>query len=224
MPSGNHDLHIHSLYSDASSEVFQIAQRASRLGLDTIAITDHFWPSLGSRRGGRPLIEERRREIGSARDHFPELRILDGAEVDIDADGELAEVAGGLGQFELIIGSFHWSMDSALWAQALSRALREPGFQILGHWDGFLTSFRERDGEIAAAALAEAGVVIELSGRYHVQYPRFLEQGKEHGCFFSFGSDAHSVEGIGRLQYQRQLASDLDLNIVDVNRLGRAPD
>ncbi len=224
MPSGNHDLHIHSLYSDASSEVFRIAERSSSLGLDTIAITDHFWPSLGSRRGGRPLIEERRAEIESARDHFSELRVLDGAEVDIDADGELAEVAGGLEQFDLIVGSFHWSMDSSLWAQALARALREPRFQILGHWDGFLTSFRESDGDAAATALAKAGVAIELSGRYQVQYPRFLEQGKEHGCVFSFGSDAHSVEGIGRLQYQRQLASDLDLKIVDVNGLGRGTD
>jgi predicted metal-dependent phosphoesterase TrpH len=35
------DLHIHSTYSDGASTVEQILFRAQRLGLDTIAITDH---------------------------------------------------------------------------------------------------------------------------------------------------------------------------------------
>ena len=219
MVNGNHDLHIHSEYSDANSGIFEIAERADTLGLQTIAVTDHFWPSLGSRKGGSGLIESRRREIVEARSHFPDLTILDGAEVDIAADGTLAEVAGGLDQFDIIIGSFHWSMDSSQWVQALTGALREPEFNILGHWDGFLTYFREGDGLAAAKALANARVAVELSGRYQVQYPRFLEQAREAGCEFSFGSDAHSVEGIGRLQFQRRLASDLGLNIVKVEQL-----
>jgi histidinol phosphatase-like PHP family hydrolase len=223
MVTGNHDLHIHSIYSDANSTIFEIAERAHKLGLETIAITDHFWPSLGSRRGGRELIESRRREIVDVRSHFPSLTILDGAEVDVAADGTLAEVAGGLIQFDIIIGSFHWSMDSSHWAQALSRSLENPKFQILGHWDGFLTYFREEDGQAAARALAKAGVAIELSGRYQVQYPRFLEQARDCGCTFSFGSDAHSVEGIGRLQHQRQLASDMSLRIVDLDELCSNP-
>ena len=54
------------------------------LKLETIAITDHFWPSMGSQRGGIKNIESRRYEIDTGRSDFPKLAILDGAEVDIE--------------------------------------------------------------------------------------------------------------------------------------------
>lgn len=215
MAGVKHDLHIHSEYSDASSTVYEIAERADILGLDTIAITDHFWPSLGSRRGGRGLIESRRREIEDARSHFPGLVILDGAEIDIGSDGILAEVAGGLEQFDILIGSFHWSTDSVQWVHALERAVREPEFQILGHFDGYLTYYREEDGEKAARALTEADVAVELSRRYPVTYVHFLEAAEQAGCSFTLGSDSHSVETVGRLQFQSKLASDMGLRLKD---------
>ncbi|TFF84650.1 PHP domain-containing protein [Candidatus Thorarchaeota archaeon] len=213
MATVKHDLHIHSDYSDGSSKVYEIVERAHTLGLAIIAITDHFWPSLGSRRGGISLIERRRREIEDARSYFPDLIILDGAEVDIGSDGSLAEVAGGLEQFDLVIGSFHWSMDSTQWAHALDMALRDPQFQILGHFDGYLTYYREEDGERAAEALAKAGVSVELSGRYQVRHTHFLQVAQEAGCRFSLGSDSHSVESVGRTQFQNRLASDMNLRL-----------
>ena len=78
----NDDLHVHSSYSDGNAGISEIAQRANLLHLDTIAITDHFWPSLGSQRGGKSIIENRRLEINTAKKEYPKLTILDGAEVD----------------------------------------------------------------------------------------------------------------------------------------------
>ncbi|MFX1578334.1 MAG: PHP domain-containing protein, partial [Promethearchaeota archaeon] len=152
MTSGLEDLHIHSNYSDAVSSVEEIVKRAIALKLKTIAIADHFWPSLGSRQGGVNLIEQRRHEIETCRNDYPYIRILDAAEVDIQSNGELAPVAGGLEQFDLVIGSFHWYTDSTTWVSALVKALRRKEFQILGHWDGYLSSYREEDGIIAAEA------------------------------------------------------------------------
>lgn len=218
MTSGLEDLHIHSSYSDGASSIEEIVQRAVSLNLKTIAIADHFWPSMGSRKGGIHFIEQRRHEIEICRSDHPDLKILDAAEVDIQSNGDLAPVAGGLEQFDLVIGSFHWFTDSTRWASALVKALRKKEFQILGHWDGYLSSYREEDGWIAAEALAEAEVAIELSGRYLVEHVSFLELAKSFGCIFSFGSDSHQTSTVGDLEFQTKLASDMDLKIIQIKQ------
>jgi histidinol phosphatase-like PHP family hydrolase len=210
------DLHIHSSYSDGESGVAEIVHRAASLKLRTIAITDHFWPSIGSRRGGKNIIEQRRHEIETARIDFPDLLILDGAEVDIQSNGEFAPVAGGLEQFDIIIGSFHWMTDSTRWASALCKAVRKSKFRILAHWDAFLTSYREEDGEIAAQALAEAGVAVELNGRYQIENTDFFETAKIAGCRFSLGSDSHHVGTVGKLDFQHKLAMSMDLDLISI--------
>ncbi|MFW9769978.1 MAG: PHP domain-containing protein [Candidatus Thorarchaeota archaeon] len=219
MTRGLEDLHIHTNYSDGESSVDKIVRRATSLGLKTVAITDHFWPSLGSQKGGKNIIDQRRREIESARLDFPDITILDGAEVDIQSNGELAPVAGGIDQFDLIIGSFHHFTDSTRWASALSKAVRKKEFQILGHWDGYLSSYREEDGEIAARALSDAGIVVELNGRYLIENTEFFETAKEAGCSFSLGSDSHHVSTVGKIDLQYRLATSMDLGIIDSNEL-----
>lgn len=210
-----YDLHIHSSYSDGRDGVEDIVRRADSLHLEMIAITDHFWPSLGSRRGGKNTIENRRLEIKTARVDHPSLTILDGAEVDIQSNGSLAPVAGGLEQFDIVLGSFHWMCDSRTWAAALTKALQKPQFHILGHWDGYLSSYHDEDGEKVAGAIAEAGIAIELNARYIPEHIEFLELARDLGCVFTLGSDSHSVETIGQFDFQRKLASDFELNLIN---------
>jgi len=215
MLNTHYDLHIHSDYSDGKVCVREIVNRANILGLETIAITDHFWPSLGSLQGGMKIIEKRRREIEAKRLEIPSLAILEGVEVDIQSNGSLAPVAGGLEQFEIIIGSFHWISDSFQWVSTLSKVVKKKQFHILGHWDGYLSSYREEDGDMAAKALAEAGIAIELNERYMVEHTHFIERAKEYDCIFTLGSDSHSVETIGQVDYGKRIASDFDLEVVE---------
>jgi putative hydrolase len=214
-----YDLHMHSSYSDGSDDIIDIVRRANMLHLESIAIIDHFWPSMGSQRGGKNIIENRRSEIETARDDYTKVAILDGAEVDIQSNGSLAPVAGGLDQFDIVIGSFHWMSDSRTWASALTKALQNPQFQILGHWDGYLSSYQEEDGRVVAEAMAGTGIAIELNGRYMSEQTGFLELARDSGCIFSLGSDSHSVETIGQLDYQRKLASDLELELAEPSAL-----
>jgi histidinol phosphatase-like PHP family hydrolase len=219
MFANHYDLHVHSSYSDGSDDINDIVQRANMLHLEAIAITDHFWPSMGAQRGGKSIIDKRRQEIDTARVDYPKLNILDGAEVDIQSNGDLAPVAGGLEQFDIVIGSFHWVSDSRTWSVALTKAIENPKFQILGHWDGYLSSYREKDGRAVIEALAGTGIAIELNGRYLSEQTEFLEMARDNGCIFSFGSDSHSMETIGQLDFQRKLAEDLDLDLVEPNAL-----
>ena len=215
MFANGYDLHIHSSYSDGTNDVSEIVQRADKLHLQAIAITDHFWPSMGSQRGGKSIIENRRFDIETARLDYPKLTILDGVEVDIQSNGNLAPVAEGLSQFDVIIGSFHWMSDSRTWASALIKALQNPQFQILAHWDGYLSSYREEDGKAVASQLAEAGVAVEISGRYISEHTDFFELARDAGCKFTLGSDSHSIETIGQLDFQRKLATDYELELVE---------
>lgn len=219
MIATRYDLHIHSSYSDGYADVSEIVQRANMLRLDTIAIVDHFWPSIGSQRGGKNIIENRRTEIETARADYPKIIILDGAEVNIQSNGILTPVAGGLDQFDIIIGSFHWVSDSTTWASALTKALQNPQFQILGHWDGYLSSYREEDGRMVARALADTGIAIELNGRYIPERTEFFELAKDYGCVFALGSDSHSLETVGQLDYLKKLASDLELELAEPSTL-----
>jgi DNA polymerase (family 10) len=215
MLNTRYDLHIHSDYSDGKASIQEIVNRANTINLKTIAITDHFWPSLGSRQGGANIIENRRREIETAREQVSSLVILGGAEVDIQSDSSLAPLEGGLEQFDIVIGSFHWVTDSTQWISTLSKVLKKKQFHILGHWDGYLSSYKEEDGEKAAKALAEADIAIELNERYRLEHIDFLEHAKEYDCIFTLGSDSHSVETIGQLDYGKKMASDFDLNVVE---------
>ncbi len=211
------DLHIHTTFSDASCTVEETVRRAVDLRLDAIGITDHFWPSLGSKKGGLEVILERRALLGQLREEFPSLRILDGAEVDISADGSFAPVAGGLEQFDLVIGSIHFVCNSTQWASIMLRALKKNSFHILGHWDGYLSSYRPSDGAIVARALADHGVAVELSSRYPTQCEDFLELARDEGCLFSLGSDSHYVGAIGQLDDQRALVEAMDLPLLELS-------
>lgn len=215
MPVNRYDLHIHSNFSDGLTNIGEITQRASALHLQTVAVTDHFWPSLGSRQGGMNIIENRRKTLETTRIDFPNLLVLDGVEVDIQSDGSLAPVAGGLKQFDIVIGSFHWVSDSTQWLSTLTKVVKEKKFQILGHWDGYLSSYREEDGDMAAKILSAAGIAIELNERYMMEHVQFLERAKEYECIFTLGSDSHSTETIGQLDYGKKLASDYDLDVVE---------
>lgn len=214
MPAIQYDYHIHSSFSDGNTSIRNIVERAIKLRLETIAIIDHFWPSIGSTRGGISLIKERREAIETIRGEYPQIRILEGAEVDINSDGTMAPVAGGLDQFDIVIGSVHWGSDSRLWASAVTGAADRERLDILGHWNGYLSSYRPEHGSMVAEALARNKIAVELSARYELRFEDFLILAKDKGCKFTLGSDSHHVSDIGRLKDQIQLANALELPLI----------
>ena len=204
-------MHIHSSFSDGAETIGAIVERAVQLRLEIIAICDHFWPSIGSNQGGIGLIRERREAIEAARADFPKIRVLDGAEIDIMPDGTFSQVAGGHEQFDHVIGSVHWGSDSSRWASAVIGASKRGVMQVLGHFDGYLSTYKQANGEIVAAALAENEVAVELNSRYPPDNLGFFETARDQGCRFTLGSDAHWLNGVGRTGEQAKLAEALKL-------------
>ncbi len=189
------------------------------MNLEAIAITDHFWPCLGSRKGGKQLIGQRRDQIWDLRSVFKGLSIMDGAEIDISSNGMPAPISDDLSRFDIIIGSFHTSLSSTQWRSAIQRAVNIWKFDILGHWDGYLSSFREEDGAAVAKILADNGIAIEISARYVTQHPEFFEMARDAGGQFTLGSDAHTVAEVGKLGEQVALARALGLSLKSFRKL-----
>jgi histidinol phosphatase-like PHP family hydrolase len=216
MPPERYDLHIHSHYSDGSASIQEIANRATILGLEVIAIVDHFWPALGSKRLGANEVSKRSQEINLVDSETSRTRILNGAELDISLDGSLTRVPGGIQQFELIIGSFHTGCNSGYWASALKKAVGRREFQILGHYDGYMNLYRKEDGESVANLLAENNIAVELNRRYPPENLDFLEMARDAGCLFTLGTDAHTINEIGRTEELLMLASSYNLPLLQL--------
>ncbi|MHA2082707.1 MAG: PHP domain-containing protein [Candidatus Thorarchaeota archaeon] len=210
------DLHVHSDFSDGTSTIQDIVKRARTIGLECVAIADHFWPSMGSHRGGLSVVNERHNLIMDMQNENSELKILEGVEVDINSNGTLAPVSGGHDQFDIIIGSVHWGSDSARWASAVVRAAKSGLFQILAHFDGYLSSYRQEDGERVVEALVENNIAVELNGRYPPEYIEFIETARKSGCKFSIGSDSHSLHTIGQISDQVKLGKAMNLEFIEI--------
>ena len=215
MPPERYDLHIHSHYSDGSASIQEIAERSSKLGLEVIAIVDHFWPSFGSRRLGAREVSARSQEIKLVDSEISRTKILNGAELDISFDGSLTFVPGGIQQFDLIIGSFHTGSNSSYWASALKKAVVRKQFQILGHYDGYMSLYRKEDGETVANLLAEHDIAVELNGRYPPENLDFLEMARDAGCLFTLGTDAHRISEIGKTNELLKLVSSYNLPLYE---------
>ena len=69
-------------------------------------------------------------------------------------------------------------------------------------------------------------VVIEINSRYHVPRLPFLEIAKDAGLKFSFGSNAHTADGIGNIEYGVDMYRKLGLKVEQFFRpavAGRKP-
>lgn len=82
----------------------------------------------------------------------------------------------------------------------------------------------ERMGRIIEAAVSSQ-VALEINARYCVPSTRFVELAKRAGVTFSFGTNCHHEEDVGRLDYCLQVAATCDLEIDELfdPRSGRRP-
>jgi DNA polymerase (family 10) len=163
------ELHSHSTWSDGRASIREMALAAQSRGLQVLAITDHSG-GLGIT-GGLSLedIARQRAEIGAVQQEFGDsLRLLQGTEVEIRADGTLDYSDEVLAQFDIVIASLHTSLRQprAQVTERLLHAVRNPHVDIIGHPSGRLIPDREGadlDMDVILAAAAASGVALEIN-------------------------------------------------------------
>lgn len=203
------ELHMHTTWSDGRASIRDMALEASARGFKYIAITDHS-PSLAVTAGlTLDKLRAQRAEIDAAQKALGKrIRIFQGAEVEIRADGTLDYPDAVLAELDLVVASLHVSLRQPrerVTARMLN-AIRNPHVDIIGHPTGRLIPGRDGadlDMDAVLAAAAESGVALEINAN-----PARLDLDDVHarralelGCLLSVNTDAHSRPNFDLLEY-----------------------
>lgn len=194
------ELHSHTTWSDGKLSVKEMAEAARQRGFKVLAITDHS-PSLGVT-GGLSIedIRTQRAEIEAAQTELGDsIRLLQGTEMEIRADGTLDYPDEVLAAFDIVIASIHVSLRQLREkiTERILNAIKNPHVDVIGHLTGRLIPDREGadlDMEAVLTAAAESGVALEINA-----HPARLDLEDVHarravqlGIPLSINTDAHS--------------------------------
>jgi DNA polymerase (family 10) len=203
------ELHVHSTWSDGAASIAEMATAARERGLKVLAISDHSG-SLGVA-GGMSIekLHERRAEIAAVQEQSGEsFHLLQGAEVEIRADGSLDYPDEVLAELDVVVASLHSSLRQPREqiTERLVRAMRNPHVDVIGHPSGRLLPNREGadlDWEQVLQTARETGVALEINAN-----PARLDldevysrRAAEMGIPLSLNTDAHAVDQLDLIEY-----------------------
>src|SRR3954468_20379110 len=196
------DLQMHTLWSDGSATVLQMAEAAKERNYEYIAITDH---SKGLKiaggidekalaRQGSEITKTNRLMRDSA------LTVLRSIEMNLNPRGEGDMDAKSLRRLDLVLGAFHSSLRTKEdQTNRYLAALRNPEVQILGHPRGRIYNFRlglKADWPRVFAEAAKLDKAVEIDS-----YPdrqdlnlALLKVARKEGVRISLGTDAHHAD------------------------------
>ncbi len=211
------NLHIHSNYSDGINNIKQIVKKALKLGLDYIAITDHFtnsWkagiiPTLNS----IDKISEYLDEISNYQNYLKEnnkkLVLYKGIEVDISSSERYIKKFIQIDQFDLVLIEYLQTPESIAFIKNIIRYWKNSitnrdDFPILGlaHFNPFY--FIHGSLELLVKFLKNYNIYFEFNSSYPQCYsPRnalFFEKLKEYQIPVAIGCDSHNLANLNDIE------------------------
>ena len=201
-------LHCHTNYSDGSNSVEQLALACLTAGYQYIGITDH--SQAAAYAGGLTSDDLLRQadEIDEVNGRLEGARVLKGVEADILADGRVDFEEHVLARLDFVIASIHsrFNMSPPEMTARMLAAMDNPYLTIIGHPTGRLLLSRDPYGLDLDAVIEKAaasGVALEINADPHrldLDW-RVLRRARAGGAMISIGADAHSVSGIGNVEF-----------------------
>lgn len=196
-------LHIHTRYSDGSSDIAQMADVARRMGFSYIGISDHSRSAFYARGLKEDDIKRQIEEIDQYNAKHKDFKIFKGIESDILPDGSLDYDDRILSMFDFVIASIHsnMSMEREKMTERIINSVKNRYTAILGHMTARILLAREAcDMDVYAVldAAAENNTIIEINSdpqRLDLDW-RYMKYAKSKGVKFAINPDAHSVEGL----------------------------
>ena len=203
------ELHSHSTWSDGTLSIEQMAQEAISRGYHVLAITDHSG-SLAIA-GGLQADElpRQRTEIDSVQRQLgDQITMLQGAEIEIRADGSLDYPDEVLASLDIVVASLHVSLRQPRQqvTARLLNAIRNPHIDIIAHPSGRLLPNREGadlDMDAVLDAAAEYGTALEINAhpsRLDLE-DIYARRATEMGIPLSINTDAHSPADLDMLHF-----------------------
>lgn len=203
------ELHSHSTWSDGIASIETMARAALQHGLKVLAITDHSG-SLGIANGlSVERLRAQRAEIDRIQSKLGDsIRLLQGSEIEIRADGSLDYPDEILAKLDVVIASLHSSLRQPreVVTARLLNAIRNPHVDIIGHPSGQLLPDREGadlDWEAVLPAAQESRVALEINAnpeRMDLDEIR-SRRAVELGIPLCINTDAHAPDNFELLEY-----------------------
>jgi DNA polymerase (family 10) len=201
-------LHCHTSYSDGSATVEQLAHACQAAGYQYLGVTDH--SEAAAYAGGLTPDDLARQadEIDEVNSRLSGFRILKGIEADILQDGRVDYEDRVLQGLDFVIASIHsrFNMGVKEMTARMLAAMNNPYLTIIGHPTGRLLLSRDPypiDLDAVIEKAAATGVALEINADPHrldLDW-RLARRARDHGATISIGADAHSVAGIGYVDF-----------------------
>ena len=205
--------HMHTVWSDGSNTVAELAEASRAMGMEYIGISDH---SVSAGYAGGLSVERLQAqwdEIDAFNESGNGIHVLKGIESDITGSGALDYNDTVLGNFDFVIASIHskFNMSEAEATERIIRAVSHPAVTILGHPTGRLLLARNGypvDMERVLESCAEYGVSVELNAnprRLDLDW-RYLRMAASLGVKISINPDAHNIASLSQIRYGIKIA------------------
>jgi DNA polymerase (family X) len=202
------DLHGHSDWSgDGKASLEDMVSAAAARGYAYWAVTDHA-EGLPMNGLSREQVLARREVLSALQDHYPDLHLLDGAELNIGIDGGLDYDPDFLLAFDFCVASVHTLINRPTGEQTerIIRAIQHPAVHVIGHPTGRKIGYRpgyDIDLDAIIQAAVEYGVALEVNAspwRLDLSGD-FVRRAVEAGALLAISSDAHSVGDLANMSY-----------------------
>jgi len=194
------DFQMHSIWSDGSTSVAELAAACAARGYRYASITDHA-PGRGIIQGlSMTDALARHEEVDRLNSATPGFRIFKGIEANITPEGGIDLSEDDARQFEMVLAAPHWQLRTPDDQTArMLRTLAREDVDVLAHPRGRKAG--ERAGIVADwdrifEVAAREGVAIEIDGdprRQDLDYD-LAARALAAGCLFALDSDAHSPD------------------------------
>jgi DNA polymerase (family 10) len=223
-------VHSHSLYSDGSNTIAEMALASQNSGYSYLVMTDHSQAAFYANGLKWDKIIQQQQEIDKLNKDNVDFTILKGIECDILSNGDLDYNDEILSTFDVVIASVHsvLKMDEERAMSRIIKAIENPFTHILGHPTGRLLLSRPGyplDIKKIIDACSANKVAIELNAnprRLDIDW-QWIPYAMDKNVFISINPDAHSLKGIYDIQYgvdmarKGKLKKELCLNACDVH-------
>ena len=202
------DLHVHSIWSDGSNAIRDIAMAARARGYEYVAICDHSRSLTVANGLSIERLRDQMVEIDELNDTLEDFTVLKGSEVDIMADGSLDLPDDMLDQLDIVVGSVHSSLkqEPNIITRRVLAAIESGYLTILGHPTSRVIGRREPtlvDIDQVIDAAAYHGVALEVNA-----YPDRLDLSDENvkkamdaGAVIAIDTDSHSIAELDFIEF-----------------------
>lgn len=196
------DLQMHTKWSDGNNTILEMAEEADKLGHEYILITDHVGKAgMGNAippeklKGQKKEIEEAAKKTG--------IRILQGAEINIQLDGSVDVDEKYLKELDVVLGSIHFGFKTKKEQQTsrLIKAMENEYIDIIAHPTGRLLNERpgydiDFDKILEKARATKTVLEINALQKRLDLNDVYIRAAVKAGVKMSIGTDSHDTLGL----------------------------